>query len=61
MLLLISDDLLIDGSSTASLRSHSVWGVLRGLESFTQLVYKRKESGYSVSIKNNVATQMILS
>ena len=46
------DDLLVDESGNAYLRSHTVWGVLRGLESFTQLVYKTKESGYLVS--NNV-------
>ena len=45
------DDLLVDESGNAYLRSHTVWGVLRGLESFTQLVYKTKESGYLVSNK----------
>ena len=43
------DDLLVDSSGLAHLRSHTVWGILRGLESFTQLVYKTKESGYLVS------------
>ena len=46
------DDLLVDKSGNAHLRSHTVWGLLRGLESFTQSVYKTKESGYLVS--NNV-------
>ena len=45
------DDLLVDSSGLAHLRSHTVWGILRGLESFTHLVYKTKESGYLVSYR----------
>ena len=33
----------------AHISAKSVWGVLRGLESFSQLVYNTKEHGYQVS------------
>ena len=32
----------------ALLRANTVWGILRGLESFTQMVYNVKETGYMV-------------
>jgi hypothetical protein len=33
----------------AIITGKSVWGLLRGMESFSQLVYSTKENGYSVS------------
>ena len=32
----------------ALLQSDSIWGVLRGMESFAQMIYNTKEQGYIV-------------
>ena len=48
------DDLVV-GKQTernigkALIKGQSCWGVLRGLESLTQLIYTTKENGYVVS------------
>lgn len=34
----------------AHIRAKSVWGILRGLESFSHLIYNTKEHGYQVRI-----------
>ena len=34
----------------AQLRANTIWGVLKGMESFSQLVYKSKAQGYLVSL-----------
>ena len=38
-----------DVQDRAVIMAESVWGILRGLESFTQLIYSSKENGYVVS------------
>ena len=38
-----------EGNSKAEIVGLDTWGVLRGLESFSQLVYSTKENGYVVS------------
>ncbi len=38
-----------DGEAKAFIKGHTCWGVLRGLESFTQLVYSTKENNYMVT------------
>ena len=46
------DDIVVNrpnGDDEAVIIGQSVWGVLRGLESFTQLIYSIKENGYAVS------------
>ena len=40
-----------EGNSKAEIVGLDTWGVLRGLESFSQLVYSTKENGYVVSKK----------
>ena len=37
-----------EGQPVAFIKGKSCWGVLRGLESFTQLIYSTKENGYLV-------------
>ena len=37
-----------DNPLKASIVSDSVWGILRGLETFSQLVYSSAETGYAV-------------
>ena len=37
-----------EGQPVAFIKGQSCWGVLRGLESFTQLIYSTKENGYLV-------------
>ena len=34
----------------AVVSANTVWGILRGLESFSQLVYNKKENGYQVRL-----------
>ena len=49
---LVTDQIMIkkqDVQDRAVIMAESVWGILRGLESFTQLVYSTKENGYVVS------------
>ena len=37
-----------EGQPQAEIKGQSCWGVLRGLESFTQSIYSTKENGYLV-------------
>ena len=49
---LITDQIMIkkqEIQDRAVITAESVWGILRGLESFTQLIYSTKENGYVVS------------
>ena len=49
---LVTDQIMIkkqDVQDRAVIMAESVWGILRGLESFTQLIYSTKENGYVVS------------
>ena len=49
---LVTDQIMIkkqDVQDRAFIMAESVWGILRGLESFTQLIYSTKENGYVVS------------
>ena len=52
LVVFLSDELHVGAPAkyrkTAVLRSNTAWGILRGLESFTQLVYNVKETGYLV-------------
>ena len=41
------------GNSQAEIVGLDTWGALRGLESFSQLVYSTKENGFVVSLSNN--------
>ena len=41
------------GNSQAEIVGLDTWGALRGLESFSQLVYSTKENGFVVSLLNN--------
>ena len=38
-----------NGENKVEVTGQSVWGTLKGLESFTQLIYSNKENGYAVS------------
>ena len=40
------------GNSQAEIVGLDTWGALRGLESFSQLVYSTKENGFVVSLLN---------
>ena len=42
----------VEGEPRASIIGETCWGVLRGLETFTQLVYSTKENGYLVNNLN---------
>ena len=50
------DDLVVSENGKAFLQAHTVWGLLRGLESFAQLVHNVKDSGYLVR-KNIILCQ----
>ena len=52
----ISDQIFVDQTNyekVAHVSANTVWGVLRGLESFSQLVYNTKEHGYQVEWGTN--------
>ena len=38
-----------NGENKVEVTGQSVWGTLKGLESFSQLIYSNKENGYAVS------------
>ena len=38
-----------NGENKVEVTGQSVWGTLKGLESFAQLIYSTKENGYAVS------------
>jgi hypothetical protein len=47
----ISDQIFVDQPNyekVAHVSAKTAWGVIRGLESFSQLVYNTKEHGYQV-------------
>ena len=55
-----------EGQPQAKIKGQSCWGVLRGLESFTQSIYSTKENGYLVRTlqshlksKNTVSTKTL--
>ncbi len=49
-MIIFADDLIVNESGQAFIQSRTVWGLLRGLESFSQLVYNIKDTGYLVRI-----------
>ena len=52
----VLDTLLVHESNIATLRSHTVWGIIRGLESFTQMVHNEPDFGYPVRASIKLCT-----